>query len=92
MTWGFGQLLAVIIVFLPFLSLLETWSGESRLSLLTTFRACWQIHLGELSRSEMAEQETSVQHQEELADQSIPVKASGRIATEPVELQRRQSF
>jgi len=28
LTWGFGQLLAVIIVFLPFLTLLETWSGE----------------------------------------------------------------
>lgn len=26
--WGFGQLLAVIIVFLPLLTLLETWSGE----------------------------------------------------------------
>jgi hypothetical protein len=27
--WGFGQLLATIIVFLPFLTLLELWSGES---------------------------------------------------------------
>ena len=27
--WEFGQLLAMIILFLPFLTLLETWAGES---------------------------------------------------------------
>jgi hypothetical protein len=32
--WGFGQLLATIIVFLPALPLLELWSGESGLFLM----------------------------------------------------------
>lgn len=31
LAWGFGQLLAVIIIFLLFLTLLETWSGGSSL-------------------------------------------------------------
>lgn len=40
--WGFGQLLALIIVFLPLLTLLETWSGKSiltpcKLSILLTW-------------------------------------------------------
>jgi hypothetical protein len=32
--WGFGQLLAMIIVALPILPLLETWSGRSRISII----------------------------------------------------------
>jgi hypothetical protein len=32
--WGFGQLLAMIIVALPILPLLETWSSKSHLSII----------------------------------------------------------